>query len=179
MFFSSSYFWTTIIKKASLVFPPGLGFPRKNLVYCVALLSMWWWWYDNNVDGHTMIMWQCKILNKLLIIKVGKSNKDFTLIHPPSQCLQLGSESVLHRKPYRLEGDIWHTMGFSINGVPLLCGRNDFYWKRRMQFILRKKELVCDNRFVLDILFQRNWKQHLRRKQRRIIQWLLKPSLKD
>ena len=57
-----------------MVFPPGLGFPRKNLVYYVALLSMWWWWYDddNNADGHTMTMWQCIILNKLLIIKVEK-----------------------------------------------------------------------------------------------------------
>ena len=40
MFHSSSYFWTTIIKKASVVFPPGLGFPHKNIMYCVALLSM-------------------------------------------------------------------------------------------------------------------------------------------
>ena len=28
LFLSSSYFWTTIIKKASVVLPPELGFPR-------------------------------------------------------------------------------------------------------------------------------------------------------
>ena len=30
-------------------------------------------------------------------------------------------------------------MGFSMNGVPLLCGRNYFYWKRRMKFYLEEE----------------------------------------
>ena len=37
---SFQLFLENYFKKASVVFPPGLGFPRKNLVYCVAMLSM-------------------------------------------------------------------------------------------------------------------------------------------
>ena len=42
---------------------------------------------------------------QLMIVKVEKVKKSYTLIHPPSQCLQLVSERVLHRKPYQLEVD--------------------------------------------------------------------------
>ena len=30
-------------------------------------------------------------------------------------------------------------MGFSMNGVPLLCGRNYFDWNRRMKFYLKEE----------------------------------------